>query len=106
MALVIVEIFVFKTYLYQSGYDQQIVSIVPSLLISISVQIFTFLYTILIKYLTDFEDHKTITSYESALTLKSYIINFLVTFYALFIYSFFSQYLESDFICLIRTNNG
>lgn len=95
MALVIILIFVFKTYLFQTGQPQELVSVVPSLLISIAVQVFNKLYTILIKAITDFEEHKTVNSYESSLVLKAFFINFLVTFYALFIFAFFSQYLDA-----------
>ena len=95
MALVIVLIFVLKTYLFQTGQPQDVVSIVPSILISIAVQVFNAIYTILLKVITDFEEHKTIISYESSLVSKAFLINFLVTFYSLFIYAFFSSFLDA-----------
>ena len=63
MAMVIIEILVFKSYLFQIGADPQVVSLVPSILISVSIQIFNFIYTKLIKFITDFENHKTVDSY-------------------------------------------
>jgi hypothetical protein len=63
MAMVIIETLVFKSYLFQIGADPQVVSLVPSILISVSIQIFNFIYTKLIKFITDFENHKTVDSY-------------------------------------------
>ena len=51
---VILLIFVFKTYLYQSGYSQTVVQQGPAILIAIVVQIFTKIYTILIKSIINF----------------------------------------------------
>ena len=51
---VILLLFVFKTYLYQSGLSQTIVQQVPAILISIAVQVFTQFYTILIKFIINF----------------------------------------------------
>lgn len=51
---VILLLFVLKTYLYQSGLSQTIVQQVPAILISIAVQIFTKIYTILIKSIINF----------------------------------------------------
>jgi len=54
VAEAILLLFVFKTYLYQSGYSQTIVQQVPAILISIAVQVFTKVYTILIKSIINF----------------------------------------------------
>ena len=51
---VILLLFVLKTYLYQSGLSQTIVQQVPAILISIAVQVFTKIYTILIKSIINF----------------------------------------------------
>lgn len=51
---IILMIFLFKTYLYQKGYAQVIVQQVPSITIAIATQIFTKIYTILIKNITNF----------------------------------------------------
>jgi len=51
---VILLLFVFKTYLYQLGLSQTIVQQVPAILISIAVQVFTKIYTILIKSIINF----------------------------------------------------
>ena len=51
---VILLLFVFKTYLYQSGYSQTVVQQVPAILISIATQVFIKIYTILIKNIINF----------------------------------------------------
>ncbi len=43
------------------------------------------------------------TEYESSLVSKSALISFVINFYSIFIYAFFSGYLSSSFICQIRT---
>lgn len=54
VALVILLLFLFKTYLYQLGLDQNIVNQVPSILIAISSQVFSKIYTVIIKNITIF----------------------------------------------------
>lgn len=54
VAEVLLLIFLFKTYLYQSGYGQTVVQTTPSVLIAIATQIFTKVYTIMIKNITNF----------------------------------------------------
>ena len=51
---VILMIFLFKTYLYQSGYPQIFVQQAPSIMIAIATQIFTKIYTIMIRNITNF----------------------------------------------------
>ena len=52
--MVILMLFLFKTFLYQSGYPQLMVQHIPSVLIAIATQIFTKIYTIMIKNITNF----------------------------------------------------
>ena len=54
VAEVILLLFLLKTYLYQKGYPQLVVLHVPSVSIAIATQIFTKVYTILIKNITNF----------------------------------------------------
>ena len=54
VALVILLLFLFKTYLYQLGLDQKIVNQVPSILISLASQIFNKIYMKIIKNITIF----------------------------------------------------
>lgn len=54
VAVVILLLFLFKTYLYQLGLDQNIVNQVPSILISLASQIFTKIYMVIIKNITIF----------------------------------------------------
>jgi hypothetical protein len=103
VAEVILMLFLFKTYLYQSGQPQLLVQQLPAILIAVATQIFTKVYTILIKNITEFENHKTVTQYESSLVSKSALISFVINFYSIFIYAYFSGYLASSFICQIRT---
>ena len=60
---VILLLFLFKTYLYQLGYPQTIVQQAPAILIAIATQVFNKLYTILIKSIINFENHKTVADY-------------------------------------------
>lgn len=96
---VLIMIFLLKTYLYQKGYAQTIVQQVPSILIAIATQIFTKIYTILIKYITNFENHKTVTSFENSLVTKASLISFVINFFSIFIYAYFSGYLSSSYLC-------
>jgi hypothetical protein len=79
------------------------VNTIPAILIAIVVQIFNYLYTYLIKLITQFENHKTISSFERSLISKSYVVTFVITFISIFIYAFFSEYLDGDYMCTIRT---
>ena len=92
--------------MYQRGLDQTTLTLVPSILISVTVQVFNFLYGIIVKQLVDFENKKTVSEYESSLSSKSFVVTFIVTFYALFIYGFFSQYFEGSDVCNIKTTSG
>jgi len=96
---IILMIFLFKTYLYQKGEPQFIVQQVPSIMIAIASQIFTKLYTILIKNITNFENHKTVTLYEASLVSKTALITFVINFFSIFIYAYFSGYIGASFLC-------
>lgn len=52
VCLVIIYIFVLKSIMFQKGYPQTVVNAIPSILISLVVQIFNYLYTYLIKLIT------------------------------------------------------
>lgn len=54
VALCILLLFLFKTYLYQLGLDQTIVNQVPSILISVASQVFSKIYMIILKKITIF----------------------------------------------------
>lgn len=54
VSLVIIEIFVLKSVLFQRGFPQSAVNTIPAILIAIVVQIFNYLYTYLIKLITEF----------------------------------------------------
>jgi hypothetical protein len=51
---VILLIFLFKTYMYQLGLAPTLSTTLPSVMISVSAQIFTKIYTIIIKHITIF----------------------------------------------------
>lgn len=106
MASTILIIFVLKIQLLQSNASQATVTWVPSLLISFSIQLYNFLYSKVIRFLVDYENKKTTIEYERSLTHKSFIVTFIVTYFALFIYTFFSQYFDGDSICTIETKIG
>ena len=106
MGATILIIFALKNELYQRGSNQTVITVVPSLLIAITVQVFNFIYGIIVKLIVDFENKKTIPEYESSLSSKSFIITFVVSFYALFIYGFFSGYFEGSDVCTIKTSTG
>ena len=103
VALVILLLFVFKTYLYQRGLPQQAVNIIPSVLISIASQIFSKIYSIVIRNITIFENHKTVSEYESSLNSKVFLMTFFINFYSIFIFAYFSNYLGSSQVCELRT---
>ena len=54
VAEVMLYFFLFKTYLYQLGLSQTLVQQVPAILIAIATQVFSKVYTILIKNITNF----------------------------------------------------
>ncbi len=54
VAEVLLMLFLFKTYLYQSGFSQTVVQQAPSILIAVATQIFTKVYTTIIKNITNF----------------------------------------------------
>lgn len=60
MGATLLLIFVLKGQLYQEGYAQSTVTILPAVLISLSVQIFNFIYQKLVRFVIDFENRKTI----------------------------------------------
>ena len=106
MGATILIIFALKTEMYQRGYSQTTVTVLPSILIALSVQAFNFAYQIIVKLLVDFENKKTVSEYESSLSSKSFVVTFVVSFYALFIYGFFSGYFEGSDVCTIKTKEG
>jgi hypothetical protein len=60
----------------------------------------------MIGILVEFENKKTIPEYETALTSKSFVVTFVVTYFAIFVYGFFPQYFEADTACIILTSTG
>ena len=54
MAATLLLIFIFKGELYQQGYDQNLVTVLPSILISLAVQVYNFIYSKLIRLIVDF----------------------------------------------------
>lgn len=103
VSLVIIEIFILKSVLFQRGYSQSTVNGLPAILIAIAVQVFSYVYIFLIRLITMFENHKTISMFEQSLISKSYTITFVITFLSIFIYAFFSAYLDSEYLCIIKT---
>lgn len=63
VAEVILLLFLLKTYMYQLGLDQNLVNQVPSISISVASQIFNKVYMVIIKNITIFENHKTVSDY-------------------------------------------
>jgi hypothetical protein len=54
MAATILIIFTLKGQLYQLGYPQNSITMIPSILISISIQVYNFAYSKIIGILVDF----------------------------------------------------
>lgn len=105
VAQVILLLFLFKTYLLQKGYDQNIVNSVPSLLVAVASQVFSFIYKIILRQITIFENHKTVADYEGSLISKASLITFIINFYSIFIFAYFSDFLASSYICQIKTTD-
>jgi hypothetical protein len=103
VALVMLLLFLLKTYLYQSGLDQNLVNQIPSILIAVASQIFSVIYMKILKSITIFENHKTVSEYEGSLISKASLITFIINFYSIFIFAYFSDYLASSYICQIKT---
>jgi hypothetical protein len=106
LAAVILAIFTLKSTLIIYEYPQSTITAVPAILIAITTQLFNYLYNKMIGILVEFENKKTIPEYETALTSKSFIVTFVVTYFAIFVYAFFSQYFQADTACSILTSSG
>jgi hypothetical protein len=99
-------LFVLKSYLIESGYSQTISNSIPSLLVSLSTQVYNFVYSFVSNKLNNFENHKTVSQYESSLIFKNYLINFFNTFNSLFLIAFFSSLFTSVKLCKTDTKIG
>lgn len=54
VALLIMLLFTFKSYLFQSGYSQTSVDVLPSILIAITVQVCNYAFTLLMELIAEF----------------------------------------------------
>ena len=74
-----------------------------SVLNAIQIQIFNFIYEILAFKLTDWENHKTQSSYERSFIVKSYLFQFVNSYNALFYIAFIKSYTEG---CIVKDSEG
>jgi hypothetical protein len=73
---------------------------IPSVVNTIVIMIFNFVYTELAYRLTNFENHKTYSAYERALIIKTFIFQFLNQFNMLFYIAF----VKKQFVGCLDTN--
>ena len=106
LAATLLLIFVFKGIIYQQGASQSAVTYGPAILIALTVHFYNFIYSKLIRFIVDFENHRTVSDYEESLSSKNFIITFIVTYFCLFLYAFFSNYLIGSNVCLVKTSDG
>ena len=63
MGATLLLIFILKGQLYQQGSDQSAVTLVPSILIGLSVQFYNYVYSKIIRFVVDFENDRTVNDY-------------------------------------------
>ncbi|CAG9311107.1 unnamed protein product [Blepharisma stoltei] len=88
-------------YLLYSGYD--FAGPVCSVLNAFQVQIFNFIYGKLAIKLNDRENHRTQSSYENSLIIKTYTFQFINSFNSLFYIAFLKTSMEG---CIVDDSNG
>ena len=73
----VIGIFTLRNSLVTSGADPLVISIVPSLLNSIQINFFNFVYNSLVLLFNDYENHKISSSYENSHIAKIFIFMFV-----------------------------
>ena len=76
---------------------------VCSILNAIQIQIFNFIYSKLVRKLTDLENHKTDLQYEDSLILKTFVFQFVNSFNSLAYIAFIKTYVEG---CIVNNSEG
>lgn len=69
-------------------------TIIPSIINAIQIVIFNIIYSSLAYILTNYENHKTQTSYEQSLILKTFVFQFVNSFNAIIYIAFIKWYNE------------
>ena len=83
-------IFIWKAARIQSGLSVTTCEIV----MGIQIQVMTIVYSKVVKWLNDLENYETMTEYNDALTLKTYLFQFVNCYASLFYIAFFKSYIE------------
>lgn len=96
-------VFALKGYLVQTSASESTANAVPALLITLTTLIYNYLYKKISKKLTEFENHKTLSQFESSVVFKQYTIIFVNTFTPLFIYAFLESVLPQVQFCTTKT---
>lgn len=99
-------VFALKGYLVQSNASISASENIPAILIAITALLYNYLYKRLSKKLTEFENHRTLSQFESSVVFKQYTIIFVNTFAPLFIYSFLESVLLQVQFCTLKTTSG
>jgi hypothetical protein len=68
---------------------------------AIQIQIFNFIFTSIAIKLNNFENHRTQSDYESSLIIKTYVFQFVNSFFSLFYIGFFKTMTEG---CIVSEN--
>lgn len=79
------EVFINEVY---KGPFKQYLSFLPTVLITTALPLTTGFLTTLARRLTDFENYETSSQYETALTLKLFVLNFITSYLGVFLTSF------------------
>ena len=66
-------------------------TLIPSILNAIQIMVFNVIYSTIAYWLTNYENHKTQSSYEKALIMKTYMFQFLNSFSLLFYIAFIKR---------------
>lgn len=68
---------------------------------AVQIQIFNFIFTSIATRLNDLENHRTQSDYESSLIIKTYVFQFVNSFFSLFYIGFFKTMTEG---CIVSEN--
>jgi len=86
-----VSVITYRVIAAQWDVNPAFVSVTPSILNAISIQIFGFLYNMLAQKLTEWENHRTQTQFNDHLIIKLFAFQFVNSYTALFYIAFFRK---------------
>jgi|JI6StandDraft_1071083.scaffolds.fasta_scaffold11530_3 hypothetical protein len=99
-------VFALKGYLIQTSASESTANGVPALLIVVTTMFYNYLYKRVSKKLTEFENHKTLSQFESSVVFKQYTIIFVNTFISLLVYAFLENVIPQVQFCITKTTLG